>query len=160
MRELRPGELRQLTSVYQSPGVVGLPLLQTLPLPAELLHVVGPVLPRLHLHHTEVGVREAEPATGGAHQHALPALPRVLRHHGGAGAVCREEGGGGVGRGRHQGVDGVVDGGHHAVVVVGVLEPGPGEVGQLCGLVVVTVVLVVVVVVHPSVLSRSAFQHN
>ena len=123
----------QLTSVYQSPGVVGLPLLQTLPLPGELLHVVGPVLPRLHLHHAQVGVGEVEAGAGGGDQEAVPAVPavpRILRDHGG---------GAGVGLGRHHGVDGVVDrghgghgghGGHHAVVVVGVLQAGL-EAGRL-----------------------------
>ena len=63
--------------------MVGLALVETLPLPAELLHVVRPVLPRLHLHHTQVGVGEAEAGTGGADQHAVPAVPRILLEPGG-----------------------------------------------------------------------------
>ena len=104
------GDTSLLTSVQQPPGVAGLLVLEAVPLPAELLHVVRPLLSSLAagLPCTEAGVGHTG-HTGGRDQDIVPGVPGVLC------VVCvvDDSVGGGVG-GHH----GVVDGGQHAVVWV------------------------------------------
>ena len=76
--------------------MTGIILLQALPLPAQLLHVLRPVLTSLaaHLPHTDVGVGDGGETGGGD---VVPGVPGLLL------------GGGG-------GQDSVGVGGHHVVV--------------------------------------------